>query len=221
MLGAVVIRIASINRSGVRELTFQGQPVKTGIFKEPVAGEVRIGRLGLYGDVQVDKRYHGGPDRAVYVYSADHYPVWEKELGRSGFTHGLFGENLTVEGLTEETMCVGDIFRCGTALIQATEPRQPCYKMATKIGIPSFPKTMTASGRLGCYFRVVEEGTAEAGQPFNLADPDPSQVKLSELIRLLFHEVRESDVEFMDRIAEIRGLSDGLRHMISRRFGVE
>ena len=124
------MKLLSVNVSLPKEITFKGKTVKTGIFKEPVQGRLQVQTLNIEGDGQADLLGHGGPFRAVYVYSFDHYSYWESELGRSDFAYGQFGENFTAEGMLDEEVYVGDIFRIGTALFQVTQPRVPCYKLA-------------------------------------------------------------------------------------------
>jgi len=215
------MKVLSVNIARPAEIDFRGQKVKTGIFKEPAPGGVRLGLRGFEGDVQVDRRYHGGPHQAAYLYSAAHYPYWHERLNRSGFTPGFFGENLTVDGIDESAIHIGDIFRAGTALIQATEPRQPCFKMATKIGLASFPKLMLESGKLGCYFRVIREGEVSAGSPFELDTPDPNRVRLSDIIRILFIGIEDGDETVLENLAGVESLTPSLHGMIRQRFGVE
>ncbi len=215
------MKVVSVNIARPAEIDFRGQKVKTGIFKEPAAGNVRLGTRGFDGDVQVDRRFHGGPHQAAYLYSAAHYPYWHERLNRQGFTPGFFGENLTVDGIDESTIHIGDIFRAGTALIQATEPRQPCFKMAAKIGLQSFPKLMLESGKLGCYFSVIREGEAGAGSPFELDTPDPNRVRLSDIIRILFAGVEDGDENVLERLAGVASLTPTLREMVKKRFGLE
>ncbi len=123
------MKILSVNVSTPKEVAYQGGTVTTGIFKEPVTGRVMVRRLNIEGDDQADRRVHGvGFDMAIYAYPIEHYAFWQKELGRQDFPHGQFGENLTVSGLSEETVRVGDVFRIGGALMQVTQPRIPCSR---------------------------------------------------------------------------------------------
>jgi MOSC domain-containing protein YiiM len=159
-------RIRSVQTGRIEEMNYRGRRVETGIFKTPVSGPAAVGRLGLEGDHQGDLRVHGGPDKAVYGYPYEHYQAWANEYPEREFSPGFFGENLTLEGVLESDIAPGDRFRAGTALLEATTPRQPCYKLGTKFGDMSFVPRFAESGRTGFYFRVVEEGMVEAGSGF-------------------------------------------------------
>ena len=148
--------------------------LRTGFGKRPVPGDVRVGRENLDGDGQADRRYHGGPDMAVLAYAADHYPAWREELAWPGLPLGGFGENLSVEGATEETACIGDVWRAGTATLQIASPRKPCRKIATFWQRPDLLELVVRSHRFGWYLRAVEEGTLAAGAEITLAErPHP------------------------------------------------
>ena len=166
-------RLLSVNVAGARTVPWHGRRVKTGIFKEPVAGPVLLTRLTLAGDVQVDGRYHGGPDQAVYVFPSEHYPRFRESLGRE-LSPGFFGENFTTEGLLEPSVRIGDVLRVGGALVQVTKPRGPCFKMGMKAGSPRFVGELLESRRLGFYLRVLEEGEVAAGQAIAVVASDPN-----------------------------------------------
>jgi MOSC domain-containing protein YiiM len=157
------MKLVSVNVSLPRLVESRGRTVSTSIFKEPVAGRILVRRLSLEGDWQADLRSHGGLNKAVYAYPLEHYARWAHELGRDDLRPGQFGENLTLEGLTEDTVRLGDVFRVGGALLQVTQPRYPCFKLGIKMGDPSFPRRFLASGRTGFYLRVLEEGEVGAG----------------------------------------------------------
>ncbi|MBY0375464.1 MAG: MOSC domain-containing protein [Bryobacteraceae bacterium] len=159
-------RILSVQAGRLRDLDYRGQKVRTGIFKEPVSGPVAVRRLGLEGDQQADLRVHGGPWKAVYAYPSEHYARWRAEYPHRDFPYGFFGENLTIEGLTEDQLETGDLIRAGSALLQVTTPREPCFKLGTKFGDMQFIRRFAESGRSGFYLAVLEEGILEAGDPF-------------------------------------------------------
>jgi MOSC domain-containing protein YiiM len=140
------------------------------IWKEPVTGSVWLDALGLHGDRQADRKHHGGPWRALLMYSADHYPAWRAEWGRKDLAHGAFGENLTVTGLTEDTACIGDQFEIGEAIIEVTSPRAPCHVLAKRHGIRDLADTIRRNHRHGWYLRVLRPGWIEAGQAVILRD---------------------------------------------------
>jgi ferredoxin-NADP reductase/MOSC domain-containing protein YiiM len=152
---------------------------------------------------------------AVYAYPAEHYPFWQADLGRAAFPFGQFGENLTVEGLTEETVRVGDVLRVGGALLQVSQPRIPCYKLALRMGEgPDFPKRFQDSGRLGFYLRVIEEGEVGAGDAIERVDSDPRSVTIAEFIRVYLHETRDPDS--LRRVLASRDLGDAWRIYLER-----
>jgi MOSC domain-containing protein YiiM len=142
----------------------------TGIFKNKIYGPVRLDKRNLAGDAQGDLRVHGGPDKAVLAYSADHYSAWRNELNLPDFNFGAFGENLTVEGAKEGDVCIGDIHQVGDAILQVSQPRSPCWKLARKWQTSDLPKRLVQSGRSGWYYRVLQEGTVESGSDIKLLE---------------------------------------------------
>ncbi|MFP5503622.1 MAG: MOSC domain-containing protein [Candidatus Sericytochromatia bacterium] len=149
------------------------RPWTTGFFKAPVAGPVWLGAEGLEGDGVADRRVHGGPEKAVLVYGAPHYPAWEHELGLV-LPPGAFGENFTVSGQTEAEVCLGDIYAVGEALVEVAQPRQPCWKLSRRWRVPDLAVRVQASGRTGWYLRVHREGRVAAGDRLILLDrPHP------------------------------------------------
>lgn len=146
------------------------RPWTSAIRKEPVSGQVWAGREGLSGDQQYDRKGHGGPDRALLMYSADHYPRWREEWGRKDVGPGGFGENLTVSGLNEDFSCIGDVYRIGEVRVEVSSPRAPCSNLSRRHGIPDLVKTIIQNHRSGWYLRVLQEGWLEAGMEVKLAD---------------------------------------------------
>jgi MOSC domain-containing protein YiiM len=178
------MRLVSVNVSLPRLVEFRGQAVSTSIFKEPVGGRVLARRLSLEGDWQADLRAHGGLNKAVHAYPLEHYARWSEELGRDDLRPGQFGENLTLEGLAEDGVRLGDVFRVGAALLQVTQPRYPCFKLGIKMGDPLFPRRCLASGRTGFYLRVLEEGEVGAGDTLELVEQSDGLT-----VRALWHLV--------------------------------
>jgi MOSC domain-containing protein YiiM len=189
------MKVLSVNVSGPKPLTYRGQTVMTGIFKTPVLGRIRVHRLGLEGDVQVDKRVHGGPDKAVYIYPHEHYPHWIKFMAQSAphlsqkeFAFGQFGENLTTFGLLEDETRVGDTLRVGSALLQVTQPREPCFKLMTKMNDFTFAEPFLASGRTGFYLRVLEEGEVSGGDAIERVATETSAPTIREVVEQLINQ---------------------------------
>ncbi len=178
-------RLVSVNVGRPRSVEYRGRSVRTGIFKEPVLFRVRVATLNLDGDQQADLSVHGGPDKAVYVYDLSGYEHWRRELARE-LPYGQFGENLTVEGMPETEVRIGDVYRVGTALLQVTQPRSPCFKLALKMEMPTFPRAFLASGRSGFYFRVLEEGEVGAGDAIDLVSREPEAVTVERMTRLTY-----------------------------------
>jgi len=156
-------RLVSVNVGLPRDIHWNGRTVHTGIWKKPVSGRCRVGRLNLQGDGQGDLAGHGGEQRAVFVYQLESYHHWEEILQRMDFVHGQFGENFTIEGLSDDAACIGDRFQIGSALFEITQPRVTCYRVGIRMNEPRMPSLLTSSGRPGFYFRVLREGEVGAG----------------------------------------------------------
>ena len=182
------MNVLSVNISDPKPMTYRGEIILTGIFKTPVAERVHIHRLGLDGDVQVDKRVHGGPDKAVYIYPHEHYAHWETFLSRKDFAFGQFGENLTTLGLLEDEVRVDDTLRVGSVLLQVTQPRQPCFKLMTKMNDFRFAKPFLTSGRTGFYLRVLEEGELGAGDAIERVATDPAAPTIREVVQEMINQ---------------------------------
>jgi len=182
------MKVVAVNISGRKPLTYRGQTVATGIFKTPVAGRIRVHRIGLEGDVQVDRRVHGGFKKAVYIYPHEHYAHWEKFLSRKDFAFGQFGENLTTLGLLEDEVRVGDQLRIGSAVLQVTQPREPCFKLMTKMNDFTFAKPFLTSGRTGFYLRVVEEGELGADDVIERVASEPSAPTIREVVQEMINQ---------------------------------
>ena len=179
-------RLLSVNLAAPRSFRSRGREIPTGIFKEPAAGRVALTRETLAGDLQADRRYHGGPEQAAYVYPSEHYPYFRKRLERPELSAGFFGENFTTRGLLEGSVRVGDVYHVGSALVQVTKPRAPCFKMGLKAGSPAFVAELLESRRLGFYLRVVEEGDVGAGDAIVAVSSDPGAPTIAEDIEARF-----------------------------------
>jgi len=163
------------------------KPWTTGFFKTPITGPVFVAVANLVGDGQADLKNHGGVDKAVLAYSADHYPKWRDELSLPDMPHGAFGENLTIAGLSEESVCIGDIFRIGPVTFEVSQPRQPCWKLARRWRMHELVRLVVQNGRTGWYLRVLEEGCIEAGMPIEpVARPNPAW-SIARANRILHH----------------------------------
>ena len=181
------MHVLSVNIGLPRDMADRrGKVRRTGIVKTPAEGPVRITASGLDGDGQADLAVHGGADRAIYVYPAAHYRAWAEEKGRGEFEFGMFGENLTVEGVDERSVHIGDRFRLGGARLEVSLPRVPCVKLGIRFGDPTFPKRFLASRRTGFFFRVLEEGVAVAGDAFEFDSHGPGEFTVREILELFY-----------------------------------
>lgn len=206
--------LISVNVSLPKPVEHGGEIVWTGIFKEPVPGRVGLRRLNLDGDGQADLAVHGGPDKAVYAYPAEHYDHWRAELRRD-LPFGQFGENFTVTGMLEELTSIGDIYRVGTAVVQVTQPRMPCFKLGIRMGDRRFLKPFLASGRTGFYLRVLEEGEVGAGDAIELVRADPAGLTVAEVLRTYGDT---EDLEGATRAASVASLPAGWREWFQARL---
>ena len=188
------MKIVSVNVGMPREVVWRGTTIRTGIFKEPVDGAVMIRELNLDGDQQADLTVHGGPHKAVYGYPFEHYEYWRRELPDVAFSWGKFGENLTTDGLSEDTLCIGDRLKVGSATLMVTQPRMPCHKLALKFKRDDMIKRFLKSGRSGFYFLVVEPGEVQAGSSIEILSRDPNRVSVADLPRLYLGQIRDADL---------------------------
>jgi len=175
------VRVLSVNVGLPKTVRLLRRTVRTAFFKEPVSGAIPIARLGLEGDGQADPRYHGGPDKAAYLYPFEHYAYWSAALSRSDLSPGAFGENLTTEGLLETEIRIGDVFEMGSATLRVTQPRTPCAKLGLRMGSMRFVRVFAAAGRPGFYLSVVEEGFVEAGDAIARISTDPRRPTVAEV----------------------------------------
>jgi len=210
------MKLISVNVSKPREIPYREGAVRTGIFKDPVAGRVRLGRQNLEGDGQADLSVHGGVEKAVYAYPVEHYDYWKRELGRTELPFGQFGENLTVQGMQEDQVHIGDAFRVGTASVEVTQPRTPCFKLGIRMGAAGFPRLFLASGRIGFYLRVLEEGEVGAGDSIERVAVDSRRVTVREVSHLLYFD--PENVEGMRKALRVPALSAGWKQAFEERL---
>src|SRR5689334_9676044 len=199
--------LLSVNVGLPRDVTWNGQTVHTGIWKEPVAGPVMARRLNLDGDGQGDLGGHGGEQRAVFVYQLGSYRYWQRFLGRADFTYGQFGENFTIDGMPDDEVCVGDRYRIGRALFEVTQPRVTCYRVGIRMDDPRMPALLVQHRRPGFYFRVLQEGEVRAGDEIVKVAAGPEQMTVSEVDALLYLPGHRRDR--IERALRIPALSSG------------
>lgn len=180
--------VESVQVGKLDEIEVDGRLVRSGIRKRPVAGEVRVTRLGLVGDAQGDLRVHGGPHRAVYAYPIEHYDHWADVADGGSWGPGAVGENLTTRGLDEESVCIGDVLRVGTCLLQVSQPRAPCATLAARVGSREFPRLFSRSGRVGFYLRVLSEGFVRGGDVIETVQRGAGGLSVRACYRLRYFE---------------------------------
>ena len=210
----IKLRLLSVNTGAVQTTSYKGKEARSGIIKQPAAHPLKLGWTGLDGDEQADQVHHGGPDKAVCVYCRDHYPHWESALGRS-LPPGAFGENFTVEGRTEEGVHIGDVFAVGTAKLQVSQPRIPCWKLAMKWGLDELPALVTESGATGFYFRVLEPGEVTTGA-LALLERHPEGLTVQEANRIMHKDKREA--AGIRRLLGVDALAASWRETLERRL---
>jgi MOSC domain-containing protein YiiM len=178
------MKVISLNVGRPREVATPRGPVLTAIWKAPIEGRVALRRFNIAGDQQADLRVHGGEQKAVYLYPSEHYAFWRRELPGMEMTPGMFGENLTTEGIDEGEVQIGDRFRVGSAVLQVSQPRMPCFKLQLRFGRPDMVKRFWLSGRSGIYFSIVEEGELAAGDEMVPVSRMEKGISVGELVKL-------------------------------------
>ncbi|MDH4321007.1 MAG: MOSC domain-containing protein [Desulfobulbaceae bacterium] len=196
--------VHSLNIGRPQPENFHGKEVVSGICKQPVAGPLALTFTGFAGDGVADHKHHGGTDKAVCAYSGEHYGHWQAVLGIS-MPPAAFGENLTLLGLAEGDLCIGDSFRLGSAVVQVSQPRQPCKTLAARFGRADFVKLVVDAGKTGWYFRVLEEGVVASGDRLTPLAEDPLRVTVAEANRIFHHDRR--NLAGIERVLAVAALS--------------
>lgn len=207
------MKLCTLSVGTALEHPYQSGMVSSAILKHPTLEPLKLTHLGLVGDQQVDTKHHGGPDKAVCVYALEHYMFWAERLGRE-LPVAAFGENFTVMGLTEEQVCIGDVYRVGTATVQVTQPRQPCFKLAMRHGIKDFAVQVEETGFTGFYLRVLQEGTVQTGDPFELVQK--GEIPVQEVNRILHHDKKDS--VGIGRLVQDPFVADALKKQLAKRL---
>jgi MOSC domain-containing protein YiiM len=208
------MKLLAVSVSGIQRIRHHDRWVDTGIFKRPVEGAHRVAATGLETDSQADLENHGGVDKAVYAYTIENYRYWEGELGRE-LTPGQLGENFLVSGMPDEDVHIGDVFRCNDVVLQVTQPRVPCFKLGICMEDPHFVGRFHHSGRVGFYFRVLEQGTVEAGTLIERVQRDPAGLNIRDAMLALNHGPRQQ--ETIARALAIPALSEAWRVSLAKK----
>ncbi len=208
--------IVSINIGIPREVTYaEGRKLKTALLKNPVKGKIFLDLMGFEGNQVADPVNHGGRDKAVCGYPANHYSIWEGELSRD-MPPASFGENLTIEGLTEDQIHIGDIFRIGEAEVQCTQPRQPCHKLTKILGFPKLAYRIQALGYCGYYFRVLKQGWLQAGMAIERIHSDKEKFSVLDAHYLMYRD--KTKYEAIEKLAAHPMLSESWKNSFTKRL---
>jgi MOSC domain-containing protein YiiM len=208
------MRIISLNVGLPSAQRYEGQEVMTGGAKNPVPRAV-LRFTNFDGDRQADRVNHGGLEKAVCVYPFDHYPYWNRRLGRD-LQPGAFSENLTVSGAIEAEVCVGDVFRIGEATVQVSQPRMPCAKLAGKNASKLLPKLLADTGYTGFYMRVLSEGSVKAGDGFDPVRAHPERITIADVNAIIYE--KSNDFSLIERLAELPEFSEVGRTLFAQRL---
>jgi len=212
-----LIRLLSVHTGRARPLTCPRRTVQSGIYKERVTGSVALAQDGLAGDEQADLRYHGGPDKAVNVYPHEHYAYWIERLGMA-LEPAAFGENFSTMGLLEEEVCVGDTYEVGQTVLQVTQPRQPCFKLAARMRRPQMIRWVRETGRTGFYLRCLEPGEVLAGSPITLVQRSQTPVTIATANQIM---ASAGDPAAVNRLLSVAELSAAWRESLRARARAE
>jgi MOSC domain-containing protein YiiM len=207
--------LKALNTGSARALEVNGREIQTGIFKQSITDALELGVPGFASDVQINRKYHGGPDKAVCAYAFEHYDFWVEVLERE-LPAGSFGENFTLLGLLEDEVHIGDVFQVGTARVQISQPRQPCGTLAARFGIPNFVKQVVDSGMTGWYFRVLEPGTVRAGDHLELIERGNVSVQAANLVMHHKGSAREKIEHLLAQPALSQAWRDQLENRLTK-----
>ena len=208
------MRVKSTNLAKPINVNWRGKQITTGIYKFPVEGPVYLDSDSVREDIIADRRVHGGSDKACYLFSADHYPYWQEKYAGLEWDWGMFGENLTVEGLNEESVYLGDIYEIGTALVEVSQPREPCFKLGIRFGNQGILRQFIDHGYPGTYVRILRQGQVTAGDSFRLVErPEPS-ISIRDFFLLLF--AGEKDQEILEIALQLEALPQKKRDKLQK-----
>lgn len=211
------MNVLSVNIGEKKTILWRGKEVQTGIFKQPVSGPIILGLSDVAGDVVYDRKYHGGIDKACYIYSAEHYPFWKEKYPDLDWNYGMFGENITVEGLHESQIQIGDIFYVGACRVQVTQPRQPCFKLGVRFNNQKILKEFIHHPFPGIYVKIIEPGEVKKGDTFQLSERLHDSVGLLEVWNLLY--TSEPDEDLLSFALDFQHLAESYKENLRKRFG--
>ena len=210
------MKVKTVNIGQRQKVNWRGKQVETGIFKYPVDGSIALEKEDVVGDAVVDRRYHGGIDKACYLYSADHYSYWQEAFPEVKWQPGMMGENVTIEGLSEKRIQIGDIYALGDALVQVSQPRQPCFKLGIRVGTQKIIKSFINQPYPGVYVKVIRPGAVQAGDSFELRERLHNSIGLLEVWDLIY--AQEYDEELMKFAVDFQHLADACQETLRKKM---
>ncbi len=210
------MKVVSVNIGERKGVKYRGKTVQTGVFKKPVTHPIILGKFDVEGDAVIDRRYHGGEFKACYLYSADHYEFWKNKYPDLEWEYGMFGENITVEGLNEKEIQIGDIFYLGDCRVRVTQPRQPCFKLGLRFGSQTIVKAFSQAPFPGVYVSVIEEGTVKIGDNFYLSERLHDTIGLLDVYELIY--TKTPNQEALDFALDFQFLPENVKETLRKRF---
>ncbi|NJO88891.1 MAG: MOSC domain-containing protein [Chloroflexia bacterium] len=212
------MKISSVNIGNPQTINWRGKKLQTGIYKYPVNTSIYLGTEDVKNDHVIDRRYHGGVDKACYLFSEDHYTFWKTQYPNLDWNWGMFGENLTIKGLDEDQLMIGDVFKMGEAIVQITQPRQPCFKLGIKFGTQKMIKEFVESGHSGTYVRVIESGNVQKGDAFIPVEKATNSISIKEVFNLLYAD--KSFVEKAKAAIKIESLAEACKRDLMKHYAI-
>ena len=210
------MKVVSVNIGERKGVKYRGKTVQTGVFKKPVTHPIILGKFDVEGDAVIDRRYHGGEFKACYLYSADHYEFWKNKYPDLEWEYGMFGENITVEGLNEKEIQIGDIFYLGDCRVRVTQPIQPCFKLGLRFGSQTIVKAFSQAPFPGVYVSVIEEGTVKIGDNFSLSERLHDTIGLLDVYELIY--TKTPNQEALDFALDFQFLPENVKETLRKRF---
>jgi len=214
-----MIKVVSVNVGLPKQISYGMRQVVTSIFKEPIEGRVKVTTLNLDGDAQADLSVHGGLDKAIYSYSEEHYKYWKEVYPTIVMPFGMFGENLTTQGLNEDTVNIGDQYQIGSSRLVVTQPRMPCYKLGIKFGRMDILEKFINSQRPGIYYKVLEEGDLGAGDNITLLYKDKNNVTINDIVSLYINDHNDKEnISKMKKATKLKSLPESWKIYFAQKI---
>ena len=211
------MKVVSVNIGEKQSIKWRGRKVQTGIFKYPVSSAIFLGKTDVNHDQVIDRKYHGGEYKACYIYSADHYDYWKSLYPELEFDYGMFGENITIQGMQETDMFLGDVYQIGEAKVEITQPREPCFKLGARFGTQKVLKQFINAPYPGAYLKVLEEGAVKSGDEIKLISKGFEESSLKDVYSLMYHSTK-AERDQIHRLLELNDLPPGLIKALKKRI---